>query len=143
MTKSQIKGVARVRAAVRGMPGRVRVAVAREIEAGAQDVLDTMRGLVPVRTGDLAAALSAQVDGDGLRARIGLLSRTAAREQFYWQFIEFGTKGSPERNIPPMPASPFMGPALDLNAPGIAARIGRATGGVLSAGAALKTRTRK
>lgn len=31
----------------------------------------------------------------------------------YW--IEFGTKGNAERNIPPQPARPFMGPAYEAN----------------------------
>lgn len=37
-----------------------------------------------------------------------------------WQFfkaywIEFGTKGAPDRNIPPQPAQPFVQPAWDSN----------------------------
>lgn len=42
----------------------------------------------------------------------------------YW--IEFGTKGSPERNIPPQPARPFMQPAWDINSAAIKRRLKKA-----------------
>jgi len=46
------------------------------------------------------------------------LSRTNQDLLFQWFkaiWIEFGTKGSPEHNIPPQPPRPFMGPAAELN----------------------------
>lgn len=42
----------------------------------------------------------------------------------YW--IEFGTKGNSQRNIPPQPARPFMGPAFAMNRAWITGRARRA-----------------
>lgn len=96
----------------------------------------------PQDSGDLVRSIDKKLSADGLTAVIGPAIRTAAVArtvrgsafanrkldvklgakskkalfQFfkgYW--IEFGTKGAPERNIPPQPARPFMGPAFDVN----------------------------
>jgi hypothetical protein len=107
-------------------------------------VAETARGNVPKDTGDLAASIAIAVSGDGLsgvagpaakNAKVKKALSTGATSAFatrgggtlsegnkkklfqffkgYW--IEFGTKGNAARNIPPMPARPFMQPAWDSN----------------------------
>lgn len=116
----------------------VESAVVSEIETGAEDILLDMVGGVPRDSGDLAAALDKKISKSGLSARIGLLTKTALADHFYWLFLEKGTKGYPPFNIPPMAATPFVAPAFDLNAPVIAARIGQATGGALGSRGGIK-----
>lgn len=53
----------------------------------------------------------------------------------YW--MEFGTKGYPERNIPAQPARPFMQPAWDVNAGRIKVRIKKAVDEQLKRAASL------
>lgn len=143
MSRSRLKGAKGVRTFLRSVPERVERGIAHEIETGAEDILLDMRGLVPKDEGDLAAAMSKKVAKSGLSARIGLLSKTALADHFYWLFLEKGTKGYPPRNIPPMAATPFVAPAFDLNAPTIANRIAWATGFALGARGGVKKRKRK
>ena len=49
-----------------------------------------------------------------------IIKMSAANKALLFQFYkgywhEFGTKGSPENNIPPLPARPFMNPAYQMN----------------------------
>lgn len=64
------------------------------------------------------------------RAAGGSVLSDAAKDKLFQFFkgywIEFGTKGAPDRNIPPQPARPFMQPAWDVNASMIKARIKKA-----------------
>lgn len=112
--------------------------VKQEITQGADDILEEMVSLVPKRTGSLANALTAKVSRDGLTARVGLLSRAAFRDHFYWLYVENGTKGAAELNIPPQPAQPFMRPAFDFHAPIIYERLSRATLGALRLSGGIK-----
>ena len=98
---------------------------------------------VPKDTGELARSIEKKVSSDGLTAVIGPGAKIAAiikrqsgsafatrkaggiklskaSKHLLFQFfkgywIEFGTKGNAERNIPPQPARPFMGPSFDIN----------------------------
>lgn len=140
MRRSKLRGVRKVSAVLKNAPAQVERRVQQEIAQGADDILLDMRGLVPKRSGDLAHALKRSVSKGGLSAKIGLLSRKDYMDHFYWLYLEHGTKGDPDRNIPPLPASPFVGPAFDINEPIIAARISRATLGVLSAGGGWKVK---
>jgi HK97 gp10 family phage protein len=88
--------------------------VSREI---GNAVLEKMRELVAEDKGDLKNALSARVSPDGLSVSVGLTTKRRRQKFFYSRFIEGGTKGYPERNIPPMPARPFMEPAFELTKP--------------------------
>jgi len=86
-------------------------------------------------TGEMIRSVEVKLGRDGMTAVIGpgaksisvskspfdtTLYVTAPSKLGAWQFfkaywIEFGTKGSPERNIPPQPAQPFVQPAWDSN----------------------------
>ena len=138
MRRSGLRGQKQVREFLKSRPDAITRKVAGEIETGAEDILLDMRGLVPKDTGDLAAALDFKVARSGLKARIGLLTKTALADHFYWLFLEKGTKGYPPHNIPPLAATPFVDPAFQLNAPIIADRIRRATGGALGSQGGLK-----
>lgn len=59
------------------------------------------------------------------------------RREELWQFfkgywIEFGTKGSARKNIPPQPARPFMGPAYLANRAWLKSRVNAAVNNVLA-----------
>lgn len=86
-----------------------------EVRRHAVSVLGDMLQGVRYRTGRLAGLLRFRVSRDGLTARVGLITKRAQRLGFHAWFQEFGTGGSKERNIPPQPAEPFMGPAAERN----------------------------
>lgn len=98
---------------------------------------------VPIDTGDLARSIDYTQSSDGLTAVVGpgakavriikrrvgsafavrssdlklsTRSKGLLMQYFKGYWLEFGTKGDPSRNIPPLPARPFMGPAYDVNA---------------------------
>lgn len=81
---------------------------------------DALAG-VPVDEGDLAQAIEFYISPDKLSAKVGVVPGPGARrgrrreEAFYGKFIEGGTKGAPDQNIPPQPARPFLEPAFDMN----------------------------
>lgn len=133
--KSSYRGVNKLRRTLRRIdqamgPGTTKP-VQREIADGADRILARMLSRVRRRTGRLAGLLRRRVARDGLTARIGLLTKRAERLGFHARFQEFGTRGSPERNIPPQPADPFIGPAVDAEAPGIVRKARRAIDQVL------------
>lgn len=79
--------------------------------------------IVKRRTGSVFGrnAKSGKSKGQPIR-----LSKT--NKHLYFQFLkaywhEFGTKGSTEDNIPPLPARPFMRPAREAHVPGIVRKV--------------------
>lgn len=153
---SGIKGVGKVRAALRKAPQElqepVRQAIVTWLEAVAQDA----RAGAPVDEGDLVRSIDYKTSADGFRGVAGpgasavelavkrhraalkaegksgagspFSTRIASNEirisatnkEQLWQYFkaywhERGTKGSPEHNIRPLPARPFMAPAFLLN----------------------------
>ena len=82
---------------------------------GAQEILLDMRGLTPVDTANVVHRLAFKVSPDGLTARIGLVARQDAREAFYFAFLDSGTKGNAEKNIPPQQALHIRERAFDAN----------------------------
>lgn len=137
---SGIKGLTKLRRTLRRIPdeteGGVRQAIATVSEAIKQDAIS----LAPRNEGDLVRAIDMTFSSDRLASVIGPgvkgiraekrqgrarargvdVNISAASRDALFQFSkglwhEFGTKGSPERNIPPLPARPFMGPAYNLN----------------------------
>lgn len=86
-------------------------------------------------TGDMLRSVDVKMGRDGLTAVIGpgasririgkspfdtTMYKSAEGKHQAFQFfkaywIEFGTKGYPERNIPAQPAQPFVQPAYDAN----------------------------
>nr|WP_156867548.1 HK97-gp10 family putative phage morphogenesis protein [Pseudomonas monteilii] len=63
------------------------------MQDGADQILSTMRELVPKDTGAAAAALTAYVSKSGLDAQIGLRGKRDNRRFFYLRFVGYGTKG--------------------------------------------------
>jgi HK97 gp10 family phage protein len=72
---------------------------------------------VPVDTGELRGAIGKRVTKTS--AEVGFDSKKFRRQwkKAGWRakFVELGTKGSLKRNIPPMPARPFIRPAFEAN----------------------------
>lgn len=143
--RSGLKGVTSLRRTLRRIEPEVTKQVRVAMEDGAEAIKLDAVARVPKAEGDLARSIDYQLGRDGLTAIIGPAAkqvamvggRTSATTPFatnskrqrrlstknkeallqffkgYW--IEYGTKGSPKRNIPPMRPHPFMGPAFDLN----------------------------
>lgn len=109
------------------------------MQKSADQILQTMRELIPRDTGAAAEALEAFVARSGLDAQVGIRGKKNNRKFFYLKFIEYGTKGytggkrSGNRNrrdtnktdgtnwfgknpdIPARPAHPWLRPAIQVN----------------------------
>ncbi len=109
------------------------------MQKSADQILQTMRELIPRDTGAAAEALEAFVARSGLDAEVGIRGKKNNRKFFYLKFIEYGTKGytggkrSGNRNrrdtnktdgtswfgknpdIPARPAHPWLRPAIQVN----------------------------
>lgn len=120
------RGVNKLRRKLRRMGPEMTAEVASVIQKGAQAIEFDMITGVPVDTGDTRADIQSQVSRDGLTAQIGFLGKNRrlkdvgrvfkpSSRAYVARFLEFGTKGSPEHNIPPQPARPFIAPAFDSN----------------------------
>lgn len=51
----------------------------------------------------------------GRESKVSLRSKEARYNAMKGYWAEFGTKGDPKSNIPPIQPAPFMGPAFDVN----------------------------
>lgn len=111
------QSVNKLRRKLRRMPELVEQHIRPAIEAAANGMVMDMRGLTPISTGVAATELEAKVARDGLTARIGLVDNASIRSAFYFAFLDGGTKGSPEHNIPPMQAHNIRERAFDANLP--------------------------
>lgn len=148
---SGIRGLTKLRRTLRRIEPEITQEVKQAIRDGAEAIKWDAKALAPRDEGDLANAIDATFSSDGLAAVIGPGSkgvqaerragRAAARGRtivlsarstdLLWQFYkglwhEFGTKGYPAKNIPPLPARPFMGPAYDMNEDWIKGNVRRA-----------------
>jgi HK97 gp10 family phage protein len=74
-----------------------------------------------------SAAVAREVRGSAFATRstitLGAISKKALFQFFKGYWLEFGTKGTPDRNIPPQQARPFMQPAYDVNKDWAIARV--------------------
>jgi HK97 gp10 family phage protein len=74
-----------------------------------------------------SAAVAREVRGSAFATRstvsLGGISKKALFQFFKGYWLEFGTKGAPDRNIPPQQARPFMQPAYDVNKAWAIARV--------------------
>lgn len=156
--RSRVTGTNALRRKLRRMPDEVVAALRTEVRRGLDEIEKDALGLVPVDEGDLAQSIEVKVSRDGLTGIVGPgaraaeivrrktgsafgvssskvnLRRSTAEQlmQFfvgYW--LEFGTKGSPENNVPPLAPRPFMSPAYDVNRRAIVRRISKAVDRVL------------
>lgn len=137
-----LNGVSSLRRKLRKMEPFVQSGIRPAVTKTLINITETAKVLVPKDSGDLADAIEYKVSADGMAGVAGpsaknaavakvtrgsawatrMLSKpigaTSAKRLFeffkgFW--VEFGTKGSPENNIPPMPAQPYMRPAFDMN----------------------------
>ncbi|MEO1223797.1 MAG: HK97 gp10 family phage protein [Pseudomonadota bacterium] len=143
--RTGLQGARALRLVLRRLPKEIRQEVKDEVIAVSKVIADDAQALAPVRDGDLASSITFTVAGDGLSSAIGpgaravrlakskrkgrgvfaslaLLSVTFRKADAWalWQNVkgywaEFGTKGDPDRNIPPQPATPFMRPSYEMN----------------------------
>jgi hypothetical protein len=88
-----VRGGDQLADALRRMPSRVREEVSDELRKGAQDVLDDMRRLTPVDTGETRAALTLRMAENGLAAFVGLPTRELASDHFIFRLLDQGTQG--------------------------------------------------
>lgn len=137
-----LNGVTSLRRKLRRMPEAVEQYLRPEVDATAAAMAATARTLVSKDTGELAASIEYKLSPDGMTALIGPAAKSAAvikastaksidkqtpkkpisagsREKLFQFFkgvwLEFGTKGNPDKGIPPQPARPYMRPAFDVN----------------------------
>lgn len=122
---------------------------------GAEAIAQDARGIAYSKgiqdQGDMIHSIEVKMGRDGLTAVIGpgakrvRISKSPFNTTLYvkdkdkyeaWQFFkgywaEFGTKGTPDRNIPPQAPRPFMQPAYDLNKQKISWGVKKGVSGVL------------
>jgi hypothetical protein len=91
--------------------------IKEDVAEVAQELLLAAESEINDDSGTMRRQMTAKASRSGLTAEVGFLTKTARRLAFYAGFVHFGTKGAPEKNIPPMPATPFLfGPAERLRA---------------------------
>lgn len=140
MARSGMQNTARLRRKFKRIEAQVQSGIRPAITGAAQSIAADAARMAPRDHGDLADAIEYKVSSDGLSAVIGPAAGAAVIEktvkgsafatrstkltsvskhkllQFFKGFwLEFGTKGDPARNIPPLQPRPFMQPAFDLN----------------------------
>ena len=108
-------GVTKLRKTLRRLEPESSAGIKKALTDGARDIHFDMYTNVPKDTGETAYHLSYKIARDGLTARIGLIGKKDVAAGYAAQFIEYGTKGYPKRNIPKQRARPFMRPAFDRN----------------------------
>lgn len=130
MVRTVVKGAARLRRKLKRMPDEIKAEVAAVIRDDAEIVLQEMRNRAPVspwwktrEQGHIRDALSLKITLGGLRARVGLLGKTAKGLFFYGGFLEFGTRK--------MDKQPFILPAWMSHRDRVRENVKRATGAAL------------
>ena len=115
--KYKSTGFSKLKRLLKALPDEATGELKEAVRDSAETMAQTARELVPVRTGALRDAIQVAIRRDGLSAAIGpgVRSKKLAKTVFYAVMVEFGTKGDPSRNIPPMPAQPFLNPAFEMN----------------------------
>lgn len=123
--RSGLRGVSALRIALKNLPISMRKEIGLVIAESAIKVQTDMYTFSPKETGITASQIESKISSDKLAARIGFLGLDdgTTRRGFVARFIERGTKGAPDRNIPPQAARPFIAPALDVNETEITANI--------------------
>lgn len=142
---SGIKGINKLRKTLRRIEPELQEPVRQAVKNTAEAIKQDAIMLAPIDEGDLVRSIDYKIGRDGFTAVVGpgakaaeiarskggsafatrdlrgeIIKMSAANKHLLFQFFkgywhEFGTKGSPERNIPPLPARPFMNPAFFLN----------------------------
>ncbi|WP_277592980.1 HK97-gp10 family putative phage morphogenesis protein [Pseudomonas chlororaphis] len=91
--RSRMSGDFKLRRTLRNIHATMDNELAPVMQASADQILATMRQLIPKDTGAAAAALKAFVSKSGLDAQIGIRGKRDMRRFFYLRFVEYGTKG--------------------------------------------------
>lgn len=143
MNRSRLTGPKKLVRVLRRVEPAARDPLAAAIREGLEAIKWDAVARAPVDSGDLARSIDYIQSRDGLSgavgpaaksmsivkrstksgfatAAIGKLKLNERNKDRLWQFfkgywVEFGTKGSAKRNIPPQAARPFMRPAWDAN----------------------------
>ncbi|MFX4223537.1 MAG: HK97 gp10 family phage protein [Thalassobaculum sp.] len=123
--RAGLLGIGKLRRTLRRIDGEAQRELREAVDEGAEAILRDMQLLVPKRTGALARLLAKRVARDGLTARVGLVTKKAQRDGFYFRFLDAGTKGAPGRNIKPQRALHIRAKAFDLNRDWIKSRTQR------------------
>lgn len=113
--RSGLQGVTRTRRLLRRLPDDLVAPIRKTLKQGSEDILQEAKVRVPKDKGVLGRALSAKVSRDGFSAQIGLRGKRAQRKAFHGAWVEFGTQGAPDLNIPAQPARPFLFPAFEVH----------------------------
>jgi HK97 gp10 family phage protein len=100
---------------LRRAPDDVRLPVKEALADATQIVFSAAKQNAPVDEGDLRDQLQARLSRSGLSSQIGYLTKTARKKAFHAPFVHEGTKGAPEKKIPPMQRNPYMTNALEAN----------------------------
>lgn len=133
--RSGIQGVSKLRRTLRRVEPELLRPLKDAVRDGGEAIKQDQISGAPNDEGDLVREIDYKLGRDGMTAVVGPGARhiSISRNPFdtrkrmsnpgrhalmqffkaYW--YEFGTKGSPERNIPPQPPRPFLTPAFDLN----------------------------
>ena len=90
--RSRVIGDFKLRRTLRNIHQTMDNQIRPAMQKSADQILETMRELIPRDTGAAAEALEAFVARSGLDAQVGIRGKKNNRKFFYLKFIEYGTK---------------------------------------------------
>ncbi|WP_041795439.1 HK97-gp10 family putative phage morphogenesis protein [Pararhodospirillum photometricum] len=107
----------KVRKILRELPDELTKALKTTFAEGAEEMAQQATANVVeaglIDSGELVRSMKAKTSRDGLTAKVGIVGQRDNKLVWYGHFHEFGTRGCPEKNIPPLPAQHFLGRAFD------------------------------
>lgn len=135
--RSGLAGVTKLRKTLRRLDPEIVKDLKTVVREGGEAIKQDQIAGAPVREGDLVREIDYKLGRDGMTVVVGpgakrvniastlpfgeaRMNLSPAKGHALLQFFkaywyEFGTKGSPKRNIPPQAAKPFLIPAYDIN----------------------------
>lgn len=113
--RSRVKGAAHLRRTLRRIEPEQRVELGEALTQAGEALMAELVALTPQRSGGLVSLYDYRLDRAGLVLRVGLVTKAARRDGFYFRYLDIGTKGYPPRNIPPMRALRIRERALAAN----------------------------
>ena len=157
------RGGNKLRRTLRRLEPEITKEIKDDLERGANNIANDAAvyaySLGLYDTGDMIDSIEVNMGRDGLTAVIGpgakriKISKSpfnttlyvkdkdkhAALQFFKAYWAEFGTKGAPNRNIPPQPATPFMNPSYDANKGDIMKDLDKSIGDALRIASSMTT----
>lgn len=91
--RSRMSGDFKLRRTLRNIHASMNNELQPAMKDAAEQILATMRQLIPRDTGAASAALKIFVSKSGLDAQIGIRGKRDNKRFFYLRFLEYGTKG--------------------------------------------------